>query len=164
VSLSKFGAIEDSLNFLKTVMEYSEDWCIIDHDFFPIKKIEFGEYEILGQQIMGINNTPYLWPGFICGKKDISLSEIEFLPEHGFDSGSGTRSMISQGYKIRYVQSENLGDHNNNIPLQIQSSIVKFEDVGIHYLNASGWMKTDANVLKSKKDMLIEQINKSLNF
>jgi hypothetical protein len=90
-----------ALNFLSKIIDYSQDWCILDHDFFPLKKIEFEDFEILGL-IHGDHNVGnYLWPGFMAGKKEIKLDGINFLPSPGRDTGAGTSELLNRGYRIK---------------------------------------------------------------
>lgn len=154
----------ESLNFTTKIIDYTKDWCLLDHDFFPLESINFENYEILGniQSRNGLDD--YLWPGFLAGKNYINLSEIDFLPANGKDTGAGTSSLISSGYKIRGVSEHYLGfDENITDPLQIQPGIVQFENFGFHYLNGSGWMKIDTEKEKIKKCFLLKNIDLFLN-
>jgi len=98
-----------ALNQLNGIIDYSDDWCILDHDLFPIKKIEFTNFDILSV----IQNRPlyenYLWPGFMAGKKDISLKEIDFSPRSGMDTGAGTSKLLQKGYKIKNLREDYIG-------------------------------------------------------
>jgi hypothetical protein len=148
-----------ALNFISGIIDYQEDWCIIDHDFFPLRKIDFSGYEILGllQEREGENS--YLWPGFMAGKNYININSIDFLPTLNKDTGSGTSSLVSGPYKIKKLSEEYIGINLDcKFPLQTQKVLVKFEDFGIHYLNGSGWMETDQKVENEKNKLLLDTI------
>lgn len=152
-----------ALNFLSGIIDYSQDWCILDHDFFPLKKIKFGDFEILGL-IHGDHNVgKYLWPGFMAGKKEIKLDGINFLPSPGRDTGSGTSELLNRGYRIKEVPEEYLGFDSEKGYIQTQPSIVKFGDFGIHYLNGSEWMGVREDVRIVKKKILLETIENFKN-
>lgn len=153
----------ECLNFTANVIDYTRDWCLLDHDFFPLKNIDFKGYEILGTKQCRQGVEDYFWPGFLAGKNYINLKGIDFLPGKGKDTGGGTSSLISKGYKIKEVSEQYLGfDEKNNDPLQIQPGIVQFEDFGIHYLNGSGWMKMNVENEKIKEDFLLKTIDSFL--
>jgi len=148
-----------ALNFLTTIIDHEKDWCIINHDFFPVKKIDFIDYEILGllQEREGVNS--YLWPGFMAGKNYIRLDKINFLPSDNKDTGAGTSSLLLSSYKIKTVSEEYLGlDNKDTSPLQTQKVIIKFGDFGLHYLNGSGWMKTEEKIEQEKNKFLLDTI------
>jgi hypothetical protein len=148
-----------ALNFITEIIDYSDDWCTLDHDFFPLKEIKFEDYDLIGLIHGGESAGNYLWPGFMAGKKSIPLSGINFLPSPGRDTGSGTSVLLSRNYKVRQVKEDHIGFKDIDVPLQKQSGIVKFEDFGIHYLNGSGWMPIDEKVSKEKISFLQETIN-----
>jgi hypothetical protein len=152
-----------ALNFLSAIIDYSQDWCILDHDFFPLKKIEFEDFEILGL-IHGDHNVGnYLWPGFMAGKKEIKLDGINFLPSPGRDTGAGTSELLNRGYRIKEVPEEYLGFNPEGGYIQTQPSIVKFGDFGIHHLNGSEWMGVNEDVRIEKKRFLLETIENFKN-
>jgi len=153
-----------ALNFTSGIIDYQEDWCIIDHDFFPLKKIDFDGYEILGllQEREGKNS--YLWPGFMAGKKYIDLKNIDFLPTLNKDTGSGTSDLVNGPYTIKSLSEKYVGlDPTKNLPIQAQKVIVEFDDFGIHYLNGSGWMETEEKTILEKNNLLLETIRKISN-
>ena len=94
----------EALNYAKNVIDYSSDWCLIDHDFFPTHKIEFGEFDIISiPQIR--ENVTYLWPGFTAARHYVNIKGIDFMPVHGVgDTGANTRVFFESGeYKIKEV-------------------------------------------------------------
>jgi hypothetical protein len=152
----------NALNFLTTIIDLKEDWCIIDHDFFPVKKIDFVDYEILGLLQEREGAESYLWPGFMAGKKNVRLDKINFLPSYNKDTGAGTSSLLLGSYKIKTLSEEYLGldkDNKDSSPLQAQKVIIKFEDFGVHYLNGSGWMKTEQKIEQGKNKFLLDIID-----
>lgn len=152
-----------ALNFITEIIDYSQDWCTLDHDFFPLKEIKFEDYDILGLVHGDERVGHYLWPGFMAGKKSVSLSGIDFLPSPGKDTGSGTSVLLNQGYKIREVVEERVGFKESNFPLQKQSGLIKFEDFGVHYLNGSEWMSVDSPTRDKKRNLLSETISQMLS-
>ena len=156
------GSHAIALNHLKGIIDYSDDWCILDHDLFPLKKIEFADFDIVSI----IQERPpygtYLWPGFMAGKRSISLSDIDFSPMPGMDTGAGTSKFIERGYTIKNLREEVIGQKQNN-HRQNSSVIVKIEDYGIHYLNGSSWLQTDSSVMEEKNKAILEFIDKRKN-
>ena len=152
-----------ALNFITKIIDYSQDWCILDHDFFPLKEIKFEDYDILGLVHGDEKVGNYIWPGFMAGKKTIYLAGINFSPTPGRDTGSGTSVLLNRGYKIKGVAEEKIGFKDNKSPLQEQSGLVKFENFGVHYLNGSEWMPVDLRVREEKKELLLETINQILS-
>jgi hypothetical protein len=149
----------DALNFITKIIDYSDDWCILDHDFFPLRTIEFEDFEILGYIAGGkLKENNYFWPGFLAGKKTISLNGINFLPTRGKDTGAGTQELLNKNYRIKIVPEEYIGFDEKRGNLQTQSGIVKFGDFGIHYLNGSEWMRIDEEVKLEKNQRLLETL------
>lgn len=152
-----------ALNFITEIIDYSQDWCTLDHDFFPLKEIKFEDYDILGLVHGDEKVGNYLWPGFMAGKKSIHLSGINFSPSPGRDTGSGTSVLLERGYKIRGVAEERIGFKDNESPVQKQAGLIKFENFGIHYLNGSEWMSVDPQVREEKRNFLLETISQMLS-
>jgi len=151
-----------ALNKLEGIIDYSDDWCIIDHDLFPLKKIEFINFDILSIIQSRPLRDNYLWPGFIAGEKSISLKEIDFSPSPGMDTGAGTSELLKKGYKIKSLREDYIVNENKN-NLQQSSILVNLEDYAIHYLNGSNWMTTDENIIEKKNEMLLNFLeNKKL--
>jgi hypothetical protein len=152
-----------ALNFITEIIDYSQDWCTLDHDFFPLKEIKFKDYDILGlihgNEVVG----NYLWPGFMAGEKRISLSGINFLPSPGKDTGSGTSVLLNRGYRVREVNEERIGFKDTESPLQKQSGLIRFENFGIHYLNGSEWMMVDPQTREEKRNFLLETISQMIS-
>ena len=145
-----------ALNFLRGIIDQSEDWCITDHDVFICKEIDLGETDLISiQQIK--NGKSYLWPGFIVGRKGIPLSHINFSPHGDFDTGGGTHVLVDEGYKIKWVLEEYLGEPTTGF-LQNSKVIIKISDLAVHYLNGSCWMPTSENTLSEKNQFLFETI------
>jgi hypothetical protein len=143
-----------ALNYLKGIIDYSDDWSIIDHDLFPIKKIDLSGYEIAGlPQSRGDHN--YFWPGFLCGKKDINLSDIDFMPANYCDSGAGTSLLMNVENRIMKFIETHIGEPTTGFP---QNSVViaNISDLAIHYLNGSSWMHTEGDILEEKNKKLLE--------
>ncbi len=151
-----------ALNYLRGIIDYSDDWCILDHDLFPLKKIEFTDFDILTPLQSRPPYGTYLWPGFMAGKKEISLNDIDFSPAPGMDTGAGTSELIKRGYKIRSVREEYLGQEKTGYK-QNSPIIVKMEDYGIHYLNGSSWMHTEGSVIEEKNKALLDYIQETKN-
>ncbi len=152
-----------ALNFLRGVIDYSEDWCIIDHDFFPLKKIIFENFNLMGifQKREDIN---YLWPGFMAGEKEIILYDIDFLPGNGLDTGGGTRFLLSteRNLKVKYLEQLPIKfseTEDENMNPQQRSIVYDINGYGIHYTNGSEWMEVDKNVSRLKKEKLINFLN-----
>ena len=150
-----------ALNFTRSLIDYSEDWCLIDHDFFPIKKIDFEDFDIVSIfQVRG--EVTYLWPGFIAAKKHVVINEIDFFPVHGVgDTGVGTEVLVREKkYNIRGSRERTVVQ---NIPdgvyLQKFPTLNLIDDVGVHYLNGSSWMAVDREVIEKKNEDLIKMIN-----
>jgi hypothetical protein len=152
-----------ALNFITEIIDYSQDWCTLDHDFFPLKEIGFEDYDILGLVHGDEKVGNYLWPGFMAGKKSIPLSGINFSPSPGKDTGSGTSVLLNRGYKVKEVTEERIGFKDNDFPVQKQSGLIKFENFGVHYLNGSEWMSVDPQVREEKRNLLSETISQILS-
>ena len=152
-----------ALNFITEIIDYSQDWCTLDHDFFPLKEIGFKDYDILGLVHGDEKVGNYLWPGFMAGKKSIPLSGINFSPSPGKDTWSGTSVLLNRGYKVKEVTEERIGFKDNEFPLQKQSGLIKFENFGIHYLNGSEWMSVDPQIREEKINLLLETISQMLS-
>jgi len=135
----------------------------LDHDFFPLKKIEFEDFEILGLVQGDSRNGNYLWPGFMAGEKSVSLKGINFLPSGTRDTGAGTSELLNRGYRIKEVLEEYLGFDPEKGYIQTQPSVVKFGDFGIHYLNGSEWMGIKDEVRKAKEKFLLETIKRFID-
>lgn len=156
-----------ALNFLKTIIDYSDDYCIIDHDLFPYKPINFEKYDIIGCKSNNNPNIPYLWPGFLAIKKEIKLDNINFYPGliHNGDTGCDTHNLIKKiGIeKIHFCKEEYLGIKTNEY-FQTSPILSKFDDYCIHYLNGSNWMKTNTNVINEKNCFLLTLLKKLNSF
>ncbi len=146
-----------ALNFLKTVIDYSDDYCIIDHDLFPYKPIVFDNYDIVSVKATNNPDVPYLWPGFLAGRKEIRLEHINFQPDlilNG-DTGCDTHRLIKQlGDRIHYCTEKYIGDRTTKY-VQTSPMMSQFDDYCIHYLNGSNWLDTDYKIMEQKNDLLI---------
>lgn len=145
-----------ALNFLRGIIDRSEDWCITDHDVFICKNIDLSETDLISIQQMK-NGKSYLWPGFIAGKKEISVSHIDFSPHGDFDTGGGTHVLVDEGHRVKWVQEEYLGEPTTGF-LQNSKVIIKISDLAVHYLNGSCWMPTSESTLSEKNQFLFETI------
>ena len=146
-----------ALNHTRNVIDYSDDWCILDHDFFPTKKIEFDGYDIITIQEIR-NNVTYFWPGYLAGKSKISLTEIDFLPDlQGYgDTGFGTRVLAENSvYKIKYISQRPIDNIPEGSQIQTFPTLMEVGGYGIHYLNGSRWMSTHPDVINEKNEYLI---------
>ena len=120
------------------------------------KEMDLSENDLISiQQIK--NGKSYLWPGFIVGRKGIPLSHINFSPHGDFDTGGGTHVLVDEGYKIKWVLEEYLGEPTTGF-LQNSKVIIKISDLAVHYLNGSCWMPTSENTLSEKNQFLFETI------
>jgi hypothetical protein len=145
-----------ALNFLREIIDQNEDWCITDHDVFICKEIDLSDVDLISiQQIK--EGKSYLWPGFIVGRKGISVSHINFAPHSIFDTGGGTHVLVDAGYKVKWVQEEYLGESTTGF-LQNSKVIIKISDLAVHYLNGSCWMPTDQNTIEQKNQFLFDTI------
>lgn len=145
-----------ALNFLKGIIDPSQDWCIIDHDIFICGKIDLTDFDIVSiSQIK--EGKSYLWPGFIAGKCGISILDIDFSPSNGFDTGCGTCYLVESGYKINYLSEKYLGEKTTEF-LQNSNVIINISDLAIHYLNGSCWMPTSEKTLSGKNTFLFETL------
>jgi hypothetical protein len=153
------------LNFLKTIIDYSDDYCIIDHDLFPYKKIIFNEnYDIITVKCMNNPNIPYLWPGFLAIKRHINIDDINFMPgliENG-DTGCDTNKLIKLLEKRIYFCKEKYIGEKMDIYIQKSPIVSQFDDYCIHYLNGSNWMKTNNEII-NKKNLLLINLLKTLS-
>lgn len=144
-----------ALNYTRSIIDYSDDWCIMDHDFFPLKKILFGEFDIIGLlQIR--DDVKYLWPGFIAGSKEVNINGIDFSPGGGGDTGAGTAYLV-KNYKVKFLNKSYLGE-TTTPNIQTSPILSDFDGFGIHYLNGSNWMHTSGDVSDNKKSKLLEII------
>jgi hypothetical protein len=150
------GSHGSALNFLKGIIDQSEDWCITDHDVFICKSLDLSDLDFISIQQIN-NGKSYLWPGFIVGRKGISVSHINFSPHSGFDTGGGTHVLVEEGYSIKWVQEEYLGEPTTGF-LQNSKVIIKISDIAVHYLNGSCWMPTSENIISDKNRFLFETI------
>ena len=91
------------------------------------------------------------------GRKEISVSHVNFSPHDGFDTGGGTHVLVDAGYRVKYVQEEYLGEPTTGF-LQNSKVIIKISDLAVHYLNGSCWMPTSENTLSEKNQFLFETI------
>lgn len=146
-----------ALNFTRKIIDYSDDWCLIDHDLFPIKKIDFEEFDIISiPQIR--ENITYLWPGFTAAKKEIRIDNIDFLPNHKGDTGSNTDELLLNGNKLKPIKENYMGDPATGY-YQNSLVIVEIGDLAIHYMNGSEWMPTDRNISINKNKKLLDILN-----
>jgi hypothetical protein len=146
-----------ALNYLKSSIDYTDDWCLLDHDFFPTKKIEFDNYDIIAIPEIRRNVT-YLWPGYIAGKSVISLDGIDFLPDsQGYgDTGFGTRVLAENTeYRIKYISQCPIDDIPEDRQIQTFPTLMEVGGYGIHYLNGSSWMNTLPDIINEKNEYLI---------
>lgn len=150
-----------ALNFTRSIIDYSSDWCLIDHDFFPTQKIDFENFDIISIfQTRG--DVKYLWPGFIAAKKHVNISDIDFFPVHGVgDTGVGTERIIkSNKYKIKGVHWKTIvQDIPKEVQVQKFPTLSIIDGIGIHYLNGSSWMSVEQDVVNQKNEDLIKIIN-----
>lgn len=147
------------LNFLKTIIDYNEDYCIIDHDLFPYKEIVFNDdIKIIGHKIESNPKFPYLWAGLIACKKEINLNCINFMPSliPSGDTACDTHKLVKQ-YKnqIHFCKETRIGEKINNF-YQTSPIISQFDDFCFHYLNGSEWMKCEKSIKSQKNDLLIK--------
>jgi hypothetical protein len=145
-----------ALNFLRGIIDQSDDWCITDHDIFICKNIDLSDSDLISIQQIN-NGKSYLWPGFIAGRRGIPVSHINFSPHSGFDTGGGTHILVDAGYKVKWVQEEYLGEATTGF-LQNSKVIIKISDLAVHYLNGSCWMPTSQTTLEEKNQFLFETI------
>jgi hypothetical protein len=154
-----------ALNYAKEIIDYSSDWCLIDHDFFPTHKIDFEGFDIISiPQIR--EGVTYLWPGFIAARDYVNLRSIDFMPVHGVgDTGANTRIFFEEGkYKIKGVFERTIvEDIPKGVYLQMFPTLSIIDGIGIHYLNGSSWMSVETEVMIKKNNDLIEIINKLSN-
>ncbi len=146
-----------ALNYTREIIDYSDDWCILDHDFFPIKKIEFEDYDILTIEEIRESVT-YCWPGYIAGKSKISLAGIDFMPDvnGAGDTGFGTYKLIECNlYKMKYVSQKPIDDIPVGHQIQTSPTVMEVGGYGIHYLNGSSWMNTPPGVIDKKNEYII---------
>lgn len=145
-----------ALNFLvSSVLNFDEDWGILDHDMFILKKI-YLDCDIISMQCNNVPGSPYLWPGLILGRAGVNLSDVDFTPGKGVqgDTGSDTYRKVDI-YDIDWITEEHIGDRNKSL---VQDSniltLFKLNDelLGIHYLNGSNWTKGDS--IENKNKML----------
>ncbi len=150
-----------ALNFLKTIIDYSDDYCIIDHDLFPYKPIVFGDYDVVAVKSLNNPAMPYLWPGFIAGRKHIRLDDFNFEPVliPDGDTGCDTYRLVQQlGNKIHYCTEKYIGDKTNTY-MQMSPVVSQFDDYCIHYLNGSNWMEASSEVIEQKNSLIIQLLN-----
>ena len=145
-----------ALNYTRSIIDYSDDWCIMDHDFFPLRKISFDDFDIIGLPQFGRGGIKYLWPGFIAGNKKTSIKDINFSPEVGSDTGVGTAYLV-ENYKVKFLNQSLLGE-TTTPNIQTSPIISDFDGFGIHYVNGSNWMHTSGDVSNDKKNKLLEII------
>lgn len=149
-----------ALNYAKGVIDYSSDWCLIDHDFFPLKKIDFGDFDIIS--IFQIRDeVKYLWPGFIAAKKHVNIDNINFFPSGIGDTGVGTEILVREKmYNIKGLHERTtVQDIPEGVQIQRFPTLNIVDDIGIHYLNGSSWMGVEPEVFKKKNEDLIKIIN-----
>lgn len=142
----------NALNYLKTIIDYTDDYCILDHDFFVYKELDFK-----GNDIMSVKHQQHgyywqLWPGFIACKKHVDISDINFLPNQYGDTGADTRRLIDK-YKVYSYTRSNLGSKTTDY-FQTSVFLEIIEDFGIHFLNGSRWMNLQDEVYYEKVKIL----------
>lgn len=146
-----------ALNFARKLIDYSDDWCLIDHDLFPLKEIDFGDFDIISiPQIR--QAVTYLWPGFTAAKKKIRIDNIDFLPNHKGDTGCNTDELLLNGNKLKAIKETYMGDPVTGY-YQNSLVIVEIGDLAIHYMNGSEWMPTDKNISTDKNKKLLDILN-----
>jgi len=151
-----------ALDFLKNnVLDYTDDYCIIDHDLFPYKEISLDVYDVI--TTFSTHGTyPYMWPGFIAANKKVRLDSISFLPgliPNG-DTGCDTYKLLNDpNLKILNCEQVYIGNKTHEY---VQSSpiITRIGDYCLHYLNGSDWLKTDFSIIEEKNKFLLELLNK----
>lgn len=148
------GSHATALNFTKTIIDYDDDWCLIDHDIFPTKEIDLTDYDIISILQTRGSHT-YLWPGFIAARKKINIANIDFFPDTKGDTGSNTSELINDSHKINALTENYLGDPINGY-YQNSSVLVQVGDLAIHYMNGSGWMPTDGFITLDKNKRLLD--------
>lgn len=149
-----------AMNFAKSVIDYSDDWAIIDHDTFIVSDIYFGDSDLVGiYQEAG--EKPYLNCGRIFGKKHIRLDDINFIPgfENKGDTASNTYKLFS--YKIKFIREEYIGVRIEGKLLQDSPVIAKLflddELIGYHGFNLSNW--TGSSDINMKLELLRGVLN-----
>lgn len=146
------------LNYLKTLIDYTDDWCILDHDVFICKIPDLEKYSLIAIKQVREGYPAYLFPGFLAGSRVVTLDDVDFLPQIGRDTGALTSILIEKGYNIRYITEEYLGDRTTDY-LQTSPVLVKFEELAIHYLNGSNWMVADLSIITEKNRYLVDYLN-----
>jgi len=136
-----------ALNYAYETFKNKFDYLIfLDHDLFPIKPFSVGE--MLGDNIIGgceqnINNTIYLWPGFIMFSK---LDETFDFTPNPHDTGCKLSGFINQNIdKVLFFDNGAV-----SIDLKLNNDWLHefYGDIHngtfMHFVKASNWM--DANV------------------
>lgn len=163
------GAVShgNALNFAaRNVINFDEDWGLIDHDMFLTKHIDFNDYDCDIISFISDNRPEYLyfWPGYLLCKGGINMSDIDFRPGEDIPGGLGDTGCATYklypNYKVIPVKQKGVGVHDAN---WLQDSNILFhyyvndEMVGIHYLNGSNWTGRNPS---SKNSLLIEELKK----
>jgi len=147
-----------ALNYLKEIIDYDDDYCIMDHDFFPFKKISLDDHDFISIKNYTSLNVLHMWPGLIVGKRGNSLKDINFMPGviSGGDTGCDT-SRIINNKKIKFLEWKRIGVEREKYA-QLSPLITVAEDFGVHYLNGSNWMPCDEKVIQEKNKLLISTL------
>lgn len=143
-----------ALNYIREIIDYDNDWAIIDHDLFPMKKIDMSNHDI-GGILQSRDKHTYIWPGFMCVRKNINVKNINFLPDNLGDTGSGTSVLLDGKNRIMEFNEKYIGEATNGF-LQNSVVFINISDLAIHYLNGSSWMSTDITVIGEKNKKLLE--------
>lgn len=143
------------LNYLKNIIDYEDDYCIIDHDFFPFKNPVFNDYDFISIRNHTSENILHMWPGLIAGRRGTSLKEVNFMPGvlPGGDTGCDTANLLEKN-KVKFIDWTPIG-LKNSYYLQLSPCLTLAKEFGVHYLNGSNWMPADKNVIAQKNDLLI---------
>lgn len=152
-----------ALNYLKTIIDYTDDYCLLDHDFFPYVEIDLSDYDVVGHRCDNVPGKPYLWPGFFAAKKEIRLDDINFMPgvvPNG-DTGCDTYRLLQiPGLKVKFCREVYVGEQKTDY-IQTSPIVGHYEGYGIHYLNGSNWMPAEDGTQEDKLN-LVRQLLKDL--
>ena len=149
-----------ALNFLKNIIDYTDDYCILDHDLFIIKELDFKDNEIISHKSTGPTGINHLWAGFMAFKKEVDIKDIDFLPVAGLGDTAVMTSKLLNTHKIHFMKETYIGSLNTNY-VQTSAMISRFDDLAFHYLNGSDWMNTVEINKKNKKEILLQNLRLS---
>ncbi len=163
----------------KFVVDSNDISIILDHDMFPIKKLEIDEsYDVTGNMQGKGDHIMYFHPGFIIANNTLRDKEtVDFIGEKidGFDCDSGGNwyhyIKAHPDLKIKGVNLVNIcgergnldllpdeirGEYNEDDPIQI------CEDFMLHFRNGSNWAHTDNSIYNKKMEHLRLMLNNRL--